>query len=430
MPSSGLTAVLFATLAAVAPAARAQEVVSQLQVHGNTLTGNDEVIRLSGLAIGAPVDGEIVAAAAARLRASNHFQHVDVLKRFASIADPTQVILVIIVDEGPVRIEVKRATAEGEGEDGDGGQQVARARRARRLLPMFLPIVDFEDGYGLSYGVRFSVPNPAGSKSRLSFPATWGGEKRAAVELEKTFTRGPVTRIESGASIARRTNPFYREDDDRNRVWIRAEREMVPPLRVGATAAWERQSFAGQHGRFTEAGVDVTFDTRIDPMLPRNAIYARAAWNHLNFDRGASINRTELDGRGYVGLFGQNVLMLRAFRSDADRPLPPYLQPMLGGTQNLRGFRAGMAVGNTLVAGSLELRVPLTSPLNIGKLGVSVFVDAGAAYGDGERLRDQTIERAAGGGVWFSVAVIRLNLAVAHGIGAGTRVHFSTTASF
>jgi hypothetical protein len=34
------------------------------------------------------------------------------------------------------------------------------------------------------------------------------------------------------------------------------------------------------------------------------------------------------------------------------------------------------------------------------------------------------------GGVWFAAAFIHLNLVVAHGVGAGTRVHFGTTLSF
>jgi hemolysin activation/secretion protein len=96
---------------------------------------------------------------------------------------------------------------------------------------------------------------------------------------------------------------------------------------------------------------------------------------------------------------------------------------------NLRGFRRGTAVGDTLVAGSLELRVPLTSPLRAGKVGVAAFFDAGATYDDGVRVDAAAFERAVGGGVWFSVAFVRLNLAVARGLGGSTRVHFGTSVS-
>ena len=131
-----------------------------------------------------------------------------------------------------------------------------------------------------------------------------------------------------------------------------------------------------------------------------------------------------------MGLIGQTILVLRALHDGADRPLPPYLQPLLGGMDTLRGFEAGHAVGDTLAAGSAELRVPLTSPLSLGKLGVSVFMDAGKVYNAGEHFSDHPLERGVGGSVWFSAAVFRLSLAVAHGIGGDTRVHFGTTLSF
>ena len=144
----------------------------------------------------------------------------------------------------------------------------------------------------------------------------------------------------------------------------------------------------------------------------------------------AAATRTELDGRGYIGLYGQHILVLRALRQDSDVPLPPYLQPMLGGMANLRGFRAGSAIGDTLVAGAAEIRTPLTSPLSIGKAGVRAFVDIGTIYGKGERLADQHFSRGVGAGVWFAATVLRLNLDVAHGIGGDTRVHFGTTLGF
>ena len=60
---------------------------------------------------------------------------------------------------------------------------------------------------------------------------------------------------------------------------------------------------------------------------------------------------------------------------------------------------------------------------------VKRHLDIGTVYDDGARLEDQPLERAVGGGVWFSAAFMRLNLAVAHGIGGSTRVHFSTGVS-
>jgi hemolysin activation/secretion protein len=97
---------------------------------------------------------------------------------------------------------------------------------------------------------------------------------------------------------------------------------------------------------------------------------------------------------------------------------------------NLRGFDAGVAAGDDLVAGSVELRVPLTSPLNAGKLGVSAFVDTGTVYPAGERFRGQPRRTGIGGAVWVSATVVHAILSVAHGRGAGTRVQFGIGTTF
>src|SRR4029434_10400839 len=106
----------------------------------------------------------------------------------------------------------------------------------------------------------------------------------------------------------------------------------------------------------------------LDPLLPRNAVFVTGSWERLRFDAGDRTNRTRVDARGYLGLIRQTILVGRVVREDANRPLPPYLKSLLGGWSSLRGFRAGSFVGDTMVNGSLELRVPLSSPLSVGKL--------------------------------------------------------------
>jgi outer membrane protein assembly factor BamA len=309
---------------------------------------------------------------------------------------------------------------------------------------MFLPVLKYEDGYGATYGVRLARRGVAGKQSRLSFPLTWGGDKRAAAEFEQPVAGAPVDRVMAGISISRRTNPFFEEDDDRVRVWGRAEREVLHGLRLGASGGVQRASFADLTDRFAHASGDVVFDTRVDPLLPRNAVYARASWERLFFDgRWVRLKpdttgrddadasaRWELDARGYVGLVGQSVLAVRALRQDANGSLPLYLKPLLGGLATVRGFGAGEAAGDTLVAMSAEVIVPLTSPLEIGKIGVSAFADAGTAYDKGERFADQIVKRGYGGSLWFSAAFLRLNIAVAHGRGTSTRVHVGGNVSF
>jgi outer membrane protein assembly factor BamA len=409
---------LLALLAGGPTTAQPAEVVAEIRVHGNVVTPDEEMRRLAGIEVGAPVGSSTLtrsprASEREALPARRRPKTVR-LDRRSHANRP-----VIVVDEGPVKIEMTG--------DPDRPTRVVRSRRWNLL---FLPVLNVEDGYGFTYGARAAVADPAGKASRLSFPLTWGGDKRVGAEFDKSFDSGVVSRIQAGASISRRTNPYFQQDEDRDRVWVRGEHEVTSGLRLGATGGWQRVLFQGVDDRFAQAGADVVLDTRLDQKLPRNAVYARAAWDHLSFQNGGAVDRVSLEGRGYVGLFGQNVLVLRALRDAADTPLPPYLKPMLGGMANLRGFKAGTAIGDMLVAASAELRVPLTSPLSFGKIGVSAFVDAGTVYDKGASFQDQTIAKGSGGSVWFSAAFFQFNVAVAHGLGASTRVHAGGGVSF
>jgi outer membrane protein assembly factor BamA len=403
------------------------EVVAEIRVHGNVLTPDAEIRRLAGIDVGAAFTPDTAAEVTRRLEASHRFESVEVLKRYASIADPTQVLLVVIVDEGRVKIE-----------GFEEADQPPRVVRGSGLGLMFLPLLDFEDGYGFTYGAQFARPGVAGAHSRVSFPLTWGGDKRAAAQLEKIFdgsrgifgTRGLLTRVETGVSINQRTNPYFETHDTRDRVWFRGERTIGRSITAGGTAAWQNVSFGGSTDQFAQYGLDIAFDTRLDPMLARNAVYARASVEHLDVRTAAGINRTELEARGYVGLPGQSILVLRAQRQDSNMPLHPYLKALLGGMSNLRGFEAGTAIGDTLVAGSAEVRTPLTSPIKIAKFGVNAFVDVGTVYEAHDHLADQAFRQGVGAGIWFSAAFFRTTLVVAHGMGASTRIHFGTTLSF
>ena len=398
---------------------QSNEVIAEIRVHGNLIVKNEDVLAIAGVKPGDPFAATTIADVISRLRASKKFQEVQVLKRFASISDPSKIVLILVVNEGAVRIDLP---------DLPGSEPRIVKRRGLRNL-MFMPIIDGEDGYGLTYGARIAYAGAAGRQSRLSFPLTWGGMKRAGVELDRPFKRGPLSRVTTGAAVQRQLNPAYQEHDDRRRLWARAERA-AGPVRVGGTLGWQHVSFAGGSDSIRSTGGDVTIDTRLDPLLPRNAVFASASWEHLAFTSGGATNRTRVEGRGYLGVIGQNVLVLRAAREDANRPLPAYLKSLLGGWSSLRGFKAGSYVGDTLVTGSAELRVPLSSPLDVSKLGVSLFVDTGAAYDKGHRYRDQIRHTGIGGSVWITAAVFQMSLSVAHGLKGETRVNFGGGISF
>jgi len=396
------------------------DTLAEIRVQGNTVTPEAEIERLAQIEIGMTVSDATADEAAARLRATKRFERVEVLKRFASISDPTRIVLVIIVDEGPVKIEFTG--------DPDNPTRVVKKRFAHLL---WLPILGGSDGYGVTYGVQAARVDPAGPHSRLSFPVSWGGVRQGGVDLDKLYDQRPIARLRVGVLASETENPFYEVPDHRIRVYARAEHAFRPTLRIGGTIGWQHLTFNGETDRFAQEGVDAVIDTRIDPFLARNAVYARASVDRFHFTEGAT-DQLNAEAHWYIGVpvKQQPILVLSAARSDADRPLPDAFRPLLGGFGNVRGFEAGSASGDTFAAASAEVLVPLNSPLSFGKFGVSTFVDTGAVYDKGEHLADQHLRTGVGGGIWFAAAFLRLDLSVAHGIGAGNRVHFGVVTSF
>jgi outer membrane protein assembly factor BamA len=197
-----------------------------------------------------------------------------------------------------------------------------------------------------------------------------------------------------------------------------------------APGGYQDVSFADLDDQLKTFGADIAFDTRLDPVLPRNAVFASASWERVTGATTNGLDRFKLDGRGYLGLPGQSVLVARALREDASDPQPLYLRSMLGGWSNLRGFKAGAYTGDTLVAGSLELRVPLNSPLKIARVGVNIFVDTGTTYEKGVRFADSPLYTGYGAGGWMTITALKLGVAVAHGKGSGTRVTFAGGLTF
>jgi hemolysin activation/secretion protein len=150
----------------------------------------------------------------------------------------------------------------------------------------------------------------------------------------------------------------------------------------------------------------------------------------LLFDAGDAIQK-KADIRGYLGMFGQSVLAVRGLSITSNRALPPYEHLLLGGAANLRGYGAGYRAGDNLVAVSAELRVPVTSPLSIGRFGVKAFIDAGGIYDVGEKLKDQDlVDRGIGGGVYFHLTLVSLSLDVARSRSGDTRYHFGMGVTF
>jgi len=210
------TLALVALIGAAIPAAGQVETLADVRVHGNYSTPDADVLRIAGLAVGQPITATDIEASRKRLDASGRFEEVEIRKRSRSLDESGEVALIIIVREHPVPDAALQETP-------------AALRPFKRLWAsgMFLPVLNFTDGYGFTYGARFTFVDLLGHGSRVSVPLTWGGTRRAAAEVERPISRGPIDRLTGSVSIWQRTNPFYEQDEDRQEVTAGVSRARV-----------------------------------------------------------------------------------------------------------------------------------------------------------------------------------------------------------
>ena len=411
----GFRLFLFVAISAFAPSVlQAQETIAEIRVHGNHTTPDADVIGLSGLKPGDAATDARLAEAAQALRTSERFDDVEVRKRYRSIENPADILVMIVIDE--------RAGVSADDLTPGFGARV-------RSSMLWLPIFNYADGYGFTYGIRTTFTDPVGKDSALSFPFSWGGERRAGVELERSFN-DQRTRAGVAFWVNREINPFFDVPDLRQQVRLEADQAVVPWMRVGASARIAHVDFGDSYdARHIAGGPHVTFDTRIDPLFPRNAIHARIDWERIAFETG-SAGQWKTDARGYIGLGSWSVVALRGQLVRSDAPLPQAEQSLLGGYDSLRGYRAGYRAGDSMAAVSAEVRVPLNSPLRVSKLGVKGFIDAGTVWNSGTRLSEQRFDRGIGTGLFLGAAVAKFDLDIAWPEDGKPRIHFALGVSF
>jgi hypothetical protein len=391
---------------------QAQERVVEIRIQGNTRTPEDDIRRIAGIAVGDVITDATLTDVRSRLDRSGRFDDVEIRKRWRTIDSTEDIVLVIVVREVP----------------GGSTNPIGRAGRAL-THPLVLPILDYADGYGLTYGARLSPVNLLGEKLHVSIPLSWGANREAGLELDRSFAAGPLTRVTSSLAIAQRDNPFYDLDDKRLTLSGRAERAFGRYARAGLSGGLSDVAFGDDEERLATWGADISFDSRRNTELPRNAMWVQAGWERLQPESGA-VDRYRVDARGFIGLPRGSLVALRAVRAAAADALPRYEQFLLGGSGSVRGFRPGYDAGDELLLGSAEWRIPLTSPVSFGRIGACLFVDTGRVYAVEERLSDGRFRTGAGAGLFFNAAIFNLNLDLARGLDRGWRLHVSSGFQF
>ena len=405
---------LFIVFFVASVAAQTPETITEIRVHGNHTTPDADVLALSGLAAGADASDARLKEAEQKLKSADRFEGVELRKRYLSITDPSQVLVMIVVDEHPA---VSRSDL------------TPGPFKKLRAMQMWMPILKHEDGYGFTYGARLAFKDSLGERSRLSVPMSWGGERRIGLEAERSFD-GPISIVRGGVSLYRRVNPFFEVPDRRTEASVEADKIFTSWLRAGVDARVANVQFGPDYDhQHSAAGVHTVVDTRIDPSFPRNAIHTRIGWEKLHF--GGSAGRWSTDARGYIGVPGGSlVVALRAQLIKADNVLPSAEQSLLGGSGTVRGYETGHRAGDNLFATSAELRIPMNSPLNVGRFGFKAFVDAGTAWNRGARYDDEKFDRGIGGGIYLGAGPFIMDLDIAKPRVGDVRAHFGMGVTF
>jgi outer membrane protein assembly factor BamA len=392
--------------------------LAEIRIHGNHTTPDDQVLTILGLTIGQIVEDAEIEAAAQRLRKSGLFEEVEVRKRHRSLEPGGDIALVVVVQEFPLP------------DAAIPGPAILKPIKRLWNSGMFLPILRYDDGYGFTYGARISAVDWPARGNRFSVPLSWGGTKRAALEYERTRSTGPFDRIFATASVSRRTNPFYEIDEEREEVAVDVSKRIGPHVRAAGHVGYAAVTFGATGENTLTYGAGLTFDTRMDPVFPRNAVFASAGWERLDPDVSAAVNRFDAEARGYLGVFGQSVLAVSVQYAGADGTPPDYARPLLGGADLLRGYRAGSFAGDNRLVGSIELRIPLTSPMGIAKAGMRMFADAGTVWDHGQALSAPAFKTGIGVGGFVVASLFQASLDVAVREGGDVRVHFAMGVSF
>ena len=359
---------------------------------------------------GTPFSPALIADVEERLQQSGRFRSIEIRKRSQSIEDASAILLIIVVEE--------------HAGVSDENPKPGVLRRLKAGT-MWLPVLTAEDGYGLTHGARVSLVDALGRQTRLSVPLTWGGERRASVEVERRFAHGLLTRI-TADGITRREHPALGASDRRTgrRASAHCHRGSGSgPMRVSRTcgsAPWTTSPNRGCGGDARhEARSRVPAQCRVC-ISDCRAPVVRALGRHP---------RVLADVRGYVGLVRQVVFVARLQQAWSADALPPFEQLLLGGTASLRGFRLGYRMGDRLVAGSAECGCRLPHPFG-SRASASHCLPTRARYGADERLADTRWDRSVGAGFFINAPVVSMRLDVAHGLDAGTRAHFTLGLAF
>lgn len=156
---------------------------------------------------------------------------------------------------------------------------------------------------------------------------------------------------------------------------------------------------------FLRGGFFAQYDYRDNPGGPRKGGNYLVQWSDYSDQKLGlySFRRLELEAQQYIPFFNERRVL--AFRAKsvltdpgAGQQVPFYLQPTLGGSEDLRGFRPFRFYDNNMIALNAEYRWETFSGLD-----TAVFVDSGKVFHRSSDWNLYDLEVAYGFGLRFNV---------------------------
>jgi outer membrane protein assembly factor BamA len=161
------------------------------------------------------------------------------------------------------------------------------------------------------------------------------------------------------------------------------------------------------------------YDYRDIPLGPRSGGFYWAALTYSS-DRDLKRHthrRLDMEVQQYIPLFNQRRVIALRGRSEltwknAGQTMPFYMQPVLGGSNDLRGFRPFRFYGDNLLVMNAEYRYEIFAGLDM-----AVFADAGKVFMTKSKLNFSDLEGSWGVGMRFNArnaVFLRLDAGFSH----------------
>jgi outer membrane protein assembly factor BamA len=284
-----------------------------------------------------------------------------------------------------------------------GAQSSARGYQ-KADLHMTLPKVVSKRLSGDFYAVHHNYPSlnyyGSGPDSAREGRSNYRMEDTAA---DVTLTVRILDRLRAGVSTGYVWNNVGPGDDSR---YISTEKIYSVPG-------------VGEQANFARTGGFIQYDYRDLPGGPRSggnyvAQFHRYTDQTLGTD---DFRRLELEAQQYIPLFNKRrVIALRGKSvmsfTDGDRSVPFYMQPTLGGSDDLRGYRPFRFRGDNLFLMNAEYRWEVFSGLDM-----ALFGDAGKVYNRKSDFDLDHLESSVGFGFRFNArnnVFMRLDVGFSH----------------